>query len=188
MDYKSSDKTIDYGQALFGLQLQLPVYIDAICRFLATARRHGDCPAAILYCKIDYPPAEGSRDYTPEQIREEIKKNMRMRGLAVCHDETAEAMDGIFAVKPDATLSQLERLCEYSYKKLRDTVTDIMSGSISIMPSVSSGKKSCDYCDFFPVCEFDPLFDNGCRYVSKIKREEFFDYVGKMDAKSAKGN
>lgn len=188
VDYKSSDKTIDYGQALFGLQLQLPVYIDAICRFLA--RRDGTVtvPAAILYCKIDYPPAEGSRDYTPEQIREEIKKNMRMRGLAVCHDETAEAMDGVFAVKPDATLSQLERLCEYSYKKLRDTVTDIMSGSISIMPSVSSGKKSCDYCDFFPVCEFDPLFDNGCRYVSKIKREEFFEYVGKMDAKSAKGN
>ena len=25
VDYKSSDKTIDYGQALFGLQLQLPV-------------------------------------------------------------------------------------------------------------------------------------------------------------------
>ena len=65
-----------------------------------------------------------------------------MRGLAVCHDETAEAMDGIFAVKPDATLSQLERLCEYSYKKLRDTGDGYMSGSISIMPSVSSGKKA----------------------------------------------
>ncbi len=181
VDYKSSDKTIDYGKTFFGLQIQLPVYIEAICKFLSQNNNVLTVPAAMLYCKIDYSPVGGSRDYSEEKITEEIKNSLKMKGLIVDSIDVSEAMGKTYAVKPDVTKHQVEKMCTAAYKKIKSTIDEIMTGNISILPANTNGRSSCEYCDYATVCSFDPLFGNEQKIIDKISKEEYFEYVGKMD-------
>jgi len=182
VDYKSSDKTIDYGKTLFGLQIQLPVYIEAICSFLSQKNNVLTVPAAMLYCKIDYSPVGGDRNYPEEKIKEEIKNNLKMKGLVIDSVDVSEAMGTAYAVKPDVTKHQVEAMCKNAYKKIKSTIDEIMTGNINIIPANSNGRSSCEYCDYASVCSFDPLFGNVQKYIGKISKEEYFEYVAKMDS------
>lgn len=181
VDYKSGDKNIDYAQALFGIQIQLPVYIDAICKFLTEKTKVLTVPASILYCKIDYAPVSGKRDDTDEKIFEKLREALKMKGIVVDELETKSAIGETFVVKPDADRKEIEIMCKTAYKKISSTVGEIMSGKIELSPANIYGNAVCQYCDFLSVCSFDSCFNNKERTVNKISKEEYFNHVGKMD-------
>jgi len=136
----------------------------------------------MLYCKIDYSPVGGDRNYPEEKIKEEIKNNLKMKGLVIDSVDVSEAMGTAYAVKPDVTKHQVEAMCKNAYKKIKGTIDEIMTGNINIIPANSNGRSSCEYCDYASVCSFDPLFGNVQKYIGKISKEEYFEYVAKMDS------
>ena len=92
VDYKSGNKSISLTDVYYGLQLQLLVYLDAILE--SASRGDGNInPAAILYCRIDDPIAKFNEDKEDEEIREEILKELRMKGLIIKDAHIIKEMD-----------------------------------------------------------------------------------------------
>ncbi len=181
VDYKTGEKNIDYAQALYGIQIQLPVYIDAICRFLTEKTKVVTVPAAILYYKIDYPIISGDRTDSEEKIKEKLRDALKMKGIIADEQVSCSALGDTFAVKPDVSRKDIEIMCKNAYKKIKSTVAEIMSGKIELTPANIGGADVCSYCDYKSVCTFDSCFGNQYRFIDKISKEEYIKYVSEMD-------
>lgn len=177
VDYKSSSKDINFEKILCGIQIQLPVYISAVCKNL-DKKEDNVIPAAMLYYHIDDPIVNGEKNMTDEEIAAEIEKELKMRG--VIH-EFAE-IPSVFVAKKNVTANQIDKLCKTAYKKMKNALESMVDGNISVNPVYGNNSTACDYCPYGNICNFDPEFkDNKYRKYKKLKMEEFFDYVDQMD-------
>ena len=177
VDYKSSTKDIDFGKILCGIQIQLPVYLDAVCKGLG---KEGEniLPAAMLYYHIDDPIINGDADMTDEDIAEEVKKELKMKGVIY----ESEDIPSIFVAKKSITMAQINKMCETAYNQLKKALEGIVDGNIEINPVSNGSSTACDFCPYGNICNFDPEFSNNkYRKYKKIKMEEFFDYVNEVD-------
>lgn len=177
VDYKSSAKDISFEKILCGIQIQLPVYISAVCRSL---EEKGDniIPAAMLYYHIDDPIIKGEKNMADEDIAKEIEKELKMHG--VIH-ESAD-IPSMFVAKKNVTMNQINMLCNTAYKQMKNALEKMIAGNININPVNGNNSTACDFCPYGNICNFDPEFkDNKYRNYKKLKMEEFFDYVDQMD-------
>lgn len=182
VDYKSSSKSIDFAEILCGIQIQLPVYIKAVCEALAKKDKVQVMPAAMLYYKLDSPIISANRDISDEEIWENVQKKLKMQGITLEHETINENINTVFAVKSLATGKEIDRICNYAFNQLKKAFSGVKSGSISINPVRVARKTACDWCPYGSVCRFDPsVTDNKYRNVKKISREEFFDYGSSLD-------
>jgi len=180
VDYKSSSRDVNFAEILCGVQIQLPTYIDAICKSLSKKEGVQAIPSAMLYYRIDDPIITADKNITDEQIWEQVQKNLKMRGLML--EGNYRGLSSAFFVKSEVTAKQIDRICSVAYKKVKGALDDIINGNIKINPVRVSGKTSCEWCDFAAVCQFDEAVSgNSFRNMRKINREEFFEYVNKMD-------
>jgi len=177
VDYKSSAKDINFEKILCGIQIQLPVYIDAVCKNL---EKKGDnvIPAAMLYYHIDDPVIKGEKNMSDEDIAEEVEKQLKMHGVIY---EAAD-IPSMFIAKKNVTLNQINKICKTAYRQMKNALEKMVEGNININPVYGNNSTACDYCPYGNICNFDADFkDNKYRKYKKIKMEEFFDYVDEMD-------
>lgn len=178
-DYKTGMKSFDITALYHGLQMQLPVYLNAA--LAAEQRKYPDreiVPAGIFYYRIQDPVVErGSR----EEVEARILKELRLDGL-VNGDEQVLAhlerdLSGASLRFPvgrnkDGTLSRTSRalsgetfrsVLAYAREKEQEIREDIRSGQVSAAPYELGGATGCDYCPYRDICGFDPRL-NGCGY------------------------
>ena len=169
IDYKSSAKDIDFSQLSCGLQIQLPVYLAAICREKKSS------PAAILYAVMDSPVISASSVSDDADIEIAVQSALKMRGLVLDDDEVIEKLGENFIQKNTLDKIEFEKLCEFAVSTVKKELEKVFSGEIMINPFQSS----CDYCSYQSICQFD-----GERYrtLRKLKKEEFEHYVEKLDS------
>lgn len=56
--------------------------------------------------------------------------------------------------------------------------SEIGCGKVSIEPYRLGTKSPCQYCDYKPVCQFDPLFDgNEYMKLGKLSEEEIWQQL-----------
>ena len=177
VDYKSSTKEVEFEKIYCGIQIQLPIYISAVCENLSGSATNL-IPAAMLYYHIDDPIIDGDFNMDTETVRGEIMKKLKMKG--VIH-ESAD-IPSVYVVKKNLTINQINKLCETAYKKMKGALEEMISGSISINPVYGGNSTACDYCPYGNICNFDAeLEGNNYRQYKEMKMEEFFDYVDQMD-------
>ena len=177
VDYKSSAKDISFEKILCGIQIQLPVYISAVCKNLEK-KGSNVIPAAMLYYHIDDPIIVGDKNMSDEDISAELEKQLKMHGIM--HENSD--IPSVFVAKKNATINQINKLCTTAYKQMKNALEKMMQGNININPVYGDNSTACDYCPFGYICNFDKNFkDNKYRKYKKIKMEEFFDYVNEMD-------
>ena len=177
VDYKSSAKDISFEKILCGIQIQLPVYFSAICENLEK-KGNNVIPAAMLYYHIDEPIVTGDKKMTDEEIISEVKKSLKMKGIL----NEASEIPSMFVAKKNMTVNQIDKLCGVAYRQMKKALEKMMQGNIEINPVYGNNSTACDYCPYGNICNFDPESkDNRYRKYKKIKMEEFFDYVDKMD-------
>lgn len=177
VDYKSSSKDINFEKILCGIQIQLPIYIKAVCENLEK-KGNKVIPAAMLYYHINDPVINGDKNMSDEDIVSEIDKELKMRGII---HESAD-IPSLFVAKKNATINQIDKICNTAYKQMKSALEKMMRGDININPVFGNNSTACDYCPYGNICNFDPDFkDNKYRKYKKIKMEEFFDYVDQMD-------
>jgi ATP-dependent helicase/nuclease subunit B len=182
VDYKSGNKNIDFSEILCGVQIQLPVYIKAVCEALSKKEGVRAIPAAMLYYKLDSPIILADQNMSDEKIMEELQKKLKMQGITVEHEAINKSINTVFAVKSLASVKEIDRICEHAFSQLKKAFTGVLSGSININPVRVSGKTACDFCPYGSVCQFDPAFEgNKYRNIKKINREEFLGYGSSMD-------
>jgi ATP-dependent helicase/nuclease subunit B len=175
VDYKSGLKKFDLAALYYGLQLQLLVYLDAALAM--TKETHPDkeaLPAAALYYHVFDPVVRADEESGDDEIENSLLGEQRMTGVVSGGKGVIESLDRGFSAK--SQIIPVSRKKDGGYTSSSDilapadfalavnyvnhTVTamgkEIAAGEIAINPYEYQGRSGCDYCEFAPVCGFDP--------------------------------
>lgn len=192
IDYKSGNKKFDLAALYYGLQLQLVVYMNAAAEVEAKKHRgKGIVPAALLYYRIDDPSVETPVELTPEEINEQIGKQLRMNGVVNSSPGIVELLDkdmgdksDVIPVerKKDGSFSarssvldgeELKTVSDYVSRKIAEIGREILDGTITLNPYEKGAEEACTYCAYKKVCGFEPAMP-GCakRKLEDMDREE----------------
>ncbi len=178
IDYKTGNKIFKLPDIVFGLNLQMLIYLYAVTRGNGLK---DSAAAGILY-------QPSSRDLN--------NKGMAMNGLLQCDDELVSAMDfgreGRFVPKlqfnKDGSLSkrsssfikaeEFTTIFNYIEKLMRNAGNVISSGDIAVDPLDGRESAACKYCDFANVCGIE---DEKIRRVPELDNKEVFEIIGQGD-------
>lgn len=174
IDYKSGNKKFDLAAVYYGLQLQLIVYMNVAAEMMK--KSHPDkeiVPAALLYYHVNDPMIKSEEELSPEQVNDQLLKELRMNGLVNDSEEVIRLLDGSFATKSsiipverksDGSLSSrssvvnrqdYEVISNYVNQKMHQFGTEILQGNIEVNPCEQGNTESCTYCTFREICAFD---------------------------------
>ncbi len=174
IDYKTGSKSFKLPDILFGLNLQMLIYLYAVIR----GRDLPDTSAA----GILYQPS--SRDINDN--------GMAMNGLLPLEPELIFAMDkkgeGEFVPKlsftKNGTVSKrsnsfiekenFSEIFDYIELLMSKTGNSITSGDITVSPTDGRESAACKYCDFSKVCGFK---DNVPERVPDLNNEAVFEKI-----------
>lgn len=174
VDYKTGTKSFKLPDVLFGLNLQMLIYLYALVR----GNKIGDENAAGIF----YMPSK--RDLNNE--------GMAMNGLIKGDKDLVLAMEKenkgefvpAFSLNKDGSFSktstsfitseEFSKIFDYIEHLMRKTGNSISNGKIHINPVDGRESAACDYCDFKAVCGIE----NGVALkVPSMKNAEVFEVM-----------
>ena len=191
VDYKSGGKEFELSDILYGLNLQMLIYLFAIGQN-GTGKYEDTVPAGILY----YPAKRNTgtvtgRDAPPESADLKRYPEDRENGLFLRDRDVLEAMehglegkflpvklkqDDTFQGSAEKSLASLEELGILKKRidfLLRKMATELHAGAIPAVPALQNGNKlPCDYCDYRSVCRQD---EPEPRVIEKFSRDELME-------------
>ena len=190
IDYKSSDKDIDFNLAMQGFNIQMLLYLKMV-----TQKYHKD-PGAVLYFNTKKRILSLDTSLNEPIDENDFYKQYRFGGYVV-DDENHQnilALDPRFDKKSDiinvtyvksrneykgqlVTQSQLSLLLEEIEKHIYQLYLEMIQGNIQIEPKGSDQKNThalvnpCSYCPNHSICSFD-VFYNDYKLVEFLDVEE----------------
>ncbi len=189
VDYKSGGKEFELSDILYGLNLQMLLYLFTIEQN-GTGKYEDAVPAGILY----YPAkrANGTttrRDAPPEEADVDNKGKNAQNGLLLGDLEVLDAMehglegnyipvklkrkkDGETSLTPVKTLASLQELGQLHKRidfLLKKMATSLHEGAIPATPAEQNGYLPCSYCDYRAVCRPE---EPTTRVIEKITDRE----------------
>ena len=190
IDYKSGSTEYKPEELYAGLQLQLPVYLEA------TQQAYEAKPAGCFYFHLtpQMQDGEGSLvDYERLMLKSGRLDGLFLEDLAVAEhmdQELAEdstvlkarvTKDGRFMKNNlTATPEQFETLREFTHQKIRKLGGGIAGGRIAQEPVDWGQKQACDFCGYRRACPFDArLPGQEYRRVEKMNAAEFWEKIEK---------
>lgn len=160
VDYKTGVKEFKLTDVLYGMNLQMLIYLAAI---IESGTLQG---AGFLYMPADRPLVSADRRTSEKKIHQEAEKKLKMNGMVLDDPEVITAMekdgkgkyipvalkDGSPA-KKDYVLSekQLEQVTEYVKSLVRQMKKTLLRGDIAALPLLVN-RRGCQWCPYFPVC------------------------------------
>ncbi len=161
IDYKTGAKDFKLSEVLFGLNMQMLIYLCAITdggKYL---------PAGVLYMPAKIDSFAAKKDDSETAIQKERDKNQRMKGLLLDSIEVVNAMEknvgGRFiqaTLLKDGSLKKGNHLVsangfklifEYIRKTISNMAEGVLDGKCAADP-VMVNSYNCDYCDYASVC------------------------------------
>ncbi|MBE0449355.1 MAG: helicase-exonuclease AddAB subunit AddB [Clostridia bacterium] len=192
IDYKSGSKQLSLSDIYNGLQMQLMVYLDACLGHPEYFKSAELLPAGAFYFKIDDPMIE-----TAEQVKEMVEKQiageLKLDGLVVDDINVLKNLDESLYENSQSQVVQIKIKNDGSFTKDSKTIPlesfydmihwvkktivevgdELVDGKIDIKPCQSGTFKSCDYCDYKALCQFDTHFEsNRFRVLKSYTNEE----------------
>lgn len=167
IDYKTGTKKFKLSDILFGLNMQMLLYLYSIQK--NGSERYGSAlPAGILYMPATVPVLSVKDDITTDGIKSELDSKLKMNGLLLDSAEVISGMDksgdGRYIpvkIKAGAGASGkcLATLEEFGkiFKKLDLTVAqmgrELYGGRIEAAPA-KGAHDACEYCPYDSVCGY----------------------------------
>lgn len=187
IDYKTGTKKFSLTDVLYGLNIQMLIYMTAI--FKNGGKRYGNTvPAGVLYMPAVKPVVSVGINEDAADAKTQIAKKLRMNGLILDDPRVITGMEelakGIFIpayIKEGviqggqalAGLQEMGTLMKYIEKKTIDMATELRNGKISLNPICGEGYSSCDWCPYGAVCGFE---DEDMRKIPrKLDKGEVID-------------
>lgn len=167
IDYKTGTKKFKLSDILFGLNLQMLLYLYSI-QLNGEARFGRTIPAGILYMPATVPVLSVKDDISGEEIASELDSKLKMNGLLLDDVEVISGMDKSgeakyipVKIKAGANVSarSLATLEDFGkiFKKLDLTVAqmgrELYGGKIEAAPS-KGAHDACEYCPYDSVCGY----------------------------------
>ncbi len=173
VDYKTGGKTFKLSDTLYGLNLQMLLYLYCVIRG-NNKEYKGKNPAGILYLPS----------------KKDIKKTgLAMNGIICENRDVVEAMEkdnaGTFIPKykinKDGSPSKsntsfipeeaFDTIFDYIEKLTAQMGEQLHKGNISVDPIESADSSACKYCDYKTVCGRE---DEECRKAEKYSNSDIF--------------
>ncbi len=207
IDYKSGDKKFDVKDLLYGINMQMLLYLFAVT---GEKGKYHDCqPAGVLYMPVGEPDLTTDRS-DEKDMDSYIKKEYAMNGVVLSDMAVLSAMEkdikGIYIPakltengRKNNTLlldnrisscfdkNQFKNLEKYIYNCLKNIVTELYNGNISANPLEIGDISPCSVCEYYSVCGHEKT--DGSRKVSenseaiKREREEMMQMISKQNGK-----
>ncbi len=173
IDYKSGVKEFRFTDLLYGVNMQMLLYLFALTEEDHAGAYKGYVPAGVLYMPAkDAAPSAGRND-GEEAVDKALNKTYKMSGVVLMNDDVIRAMeesgnaefipvkrtkDGYSAFSKLVTEKQFENLRKFSYAMLEETAEHLRDGRIEASPLMSErGSLPCAYCDYYAICgEYPP--------------------------------
>ena len=181
VDYKSKGKEFRLSDLLYGLNMQMLLYLFAVCQ-RAKGPLENALPAGVLYLPVLGKYHTVDRGATPEQLNAKKDAVYRPSGLVLKDQNVRQAMENSQSSRflpnktnPDealATHAEMEKLKQLVEEMVVQMAQKTIAGDIAVFPAEQNKRLSCEYCDYRAVCGFeegDPV-----RKIEKLGREAVF--------------
>ena len=170
VDNKSSSRDLMQNSIDAGLQLQLPVYMEALRQGLPDFQVAGGLYQPVKDVLI------ASEDLTV--IRDRLDKELQASGMILDDRQVQEAAKPVKL--PSRTSSsdtitvvsqeEMENINRGALDVIRTSVEDIRSGNTSPAPVRDGQKSPCEYCPYTMACPFDTRMKGGTVQVVDHRR------------------
>lgn len=198
IDYKSGNKKFDITDIYYGMQLQLLLYLDNIIKNGKKYFNMKDIdgkllPGGVFYFKIDNPILNIDSKTIKKDLDKEFLKSFKMSGLILKDELLVKGMDkdikGGSLVVPislnkDGTYNKLSSLADketfdktidFTINKVKEIGESLTKGVIYPMPYRKGNINACMYCNYKPICNFDPKDNENYTYNTFSKKTKLFD-------------
>jgi len=203
IDYKSGRKEFTLSDITSGLQLQLVVYLMAALeqkypKDLSKPIK----PGGLYYFYLDDPLVELQTNNRADALKKTLE-SLKLNGVTLKNNKIIYQMDQKITSDSDIipvgltkagnfkknskilTESDFDTLQKFTQAKIIETAEEISDGSIRIDPVQMKQWKSCDYCDYLTICQFDQQFSNN--HYNIIKPLNNDESLNKMTQRLLKG-
>ncbi len=197
IDYKSSVHDVDLNQVVAGIQIQLLTYLDEV------AEQKDFESAGVLYFNLIDTIVKASRNMSDEEIKKQLNKKFRMKGLVIADLDIIKMMDSRIGpsnysdsvpvyLDKDGNISKsksnvldkdkFDRLQKYTKYIIKEISKEIFSGNVDIKPYYMNKKTPCEYCEYKSICNFDPkLKGNDYRYIRNVSKDYVMEEILKRE-------
>lgn len=185
IDYKTGMRAFDITAFYYGLQLQLPVYMNAAMNVIQKQYPQEDVvPAGIFYYRMQDPFVE--KEKNDIVLEEKLLEKLKLDGLINADDAVMQHLErdlmgssNLYPVSRNKNGSLgayskvlnpevFQSLLEYTKEKETELKEGIASGETEAAPYVLGNNSGCDYCTYRDICGFDTEVE-GYRYRSLEK-------------------
>lgn len=195
IDYKTGLKNFDLLSLYHGLQMQLPVYMNAALEVIRRAHPENEIvPAGIFYYKMRDPFVEKIKD--DRELEAKLLDTLKLDGLingetavlnhlernlsgsSVLHPFGYKKSGELMAASKVLSEDSFCEILEYTKEKEQELKQSMVSGKVAPEPYVLGSESGCDYCAFRDICGFDVTLD-GYEYhnLEKYKSEEVIQMI-----------
>ncbi|MBR1524278.1 MAG: PD-(D/E)XK nuclease family protein, partial [Lachnospiraceae bacterium] len=173
IDYKTGNKSFDPDRIYHGLDIQLPIYMNAALEMRRETASGTVRPAGLFYYHVDDPVVEGSRETSEAEVDNAVRKELRLRGVVNADMDAVRAFDRDIVesgksvvipagfrkdgtpeasakLYPEEALNGLINHTVELSKRLRQ---DITGGDVSRRPFSLGGRTGCDHCAYKEICD-----------------------------------
>lgn len=189
VDYKTSAKEFKLSDILYGLNLQMLLYLYSVKT--NSKERYGEVsPAGILYMPAVSPVISVGKSATEDYIEKELDKAFKMNGLLLNDVEIIRGMDKSenakyipAQIKLDTAVSKRSLATIEQFGKIfnkLDLITaqmgrELYNGNIQASP-VSGAHDACEYCPYDSVCAYHK---NEPRVTFDVPNDIVFEEIDK---------
>ncbi len=193
VDYKTGHKEFSLSDVLYGMNLQMLLYLFILANGGEKHYGHEIVPAGVMYIPARSPmiSSEGPMDEIDVQLERE--KELRRSGLLLDDPAMLEAWEHgdnkkyipikFRYNKPTqetlASQKKLGRLYEHIKMELKEMAKELHAGSIEADPFYRSQRdNACVYCDYADICQFvEGRRGEKSRFLQKRSPDEVWSIV-----------
>ena len=166
VDYKTGKKEFRLSDLVYGLNMQMLIYLAALCE--NGAKRYGKFrPAGVLYMPANRPSVPAERGAEENALTGKAERQLRMDGLILDDPDIITAMDrggggkyvpvalkdGVPA-KRDHVVSpkELEAVMVSLKRCIAEMASELRKGNVPALPLNGARADACGWCPYRAVC------------------------------------
>ena len=195
IDYKTGKKEFRLSDILYGLNLQMLIYLSAITSNGNEKYGENLSPAGVLYMPAVSPKASDSDAKDGEALLKKLLSQYTMHGIVLEDKEVLTAMEkdlkGSFipvSLKGEeltggeslASLEQIGALFKKIDLLIGEMAQSLYDGEIDALPSKGSGFDACRWCPYLSVCTHRET--DAVREIVKKDKDEVYGELSREEA------
>ncbi len=194
VDYKSGVKDFALHDVLYGLNMQMLLYLFTIANN-GVDELSDAIPAGVLYMPARERFVSAARDSDAAEVQKTREKEWRMSGLLLDDDDALRGMErdiaGVYipakldkygnfdAASSLASRAELGSLARKVTEQVAQMAEHLANGQIKAYPIEENGCTACEYCDYSAICGRES--GDEVKQISKLDREDVFKLLAEEE-------